>query len=288
MRRLLLLIVLCAALRPGLLRADQPGSLPECAALDAGELVRAADLMATSYLYDCCDDTIAACLAAADPCPLARRLAAEVCRRVGRGEDNAAVGRALRLRARSMLPVGAPASIALDRVPAVGAPAAAVVVVEYACLRCPFCSTLTPELAREVTAGRLAGKARLYFKGFPIKGHEGSTEGGLAALAAHEQGLFWEFLAIAYDRFDSFAVEALPCWAEEVGADPGAWQAAVDHPATREALVAAKREGMANGVDATPTFFIAGRRYHGELSIEQLVDVILEEHERLTSAKGTQ
>jgi protein-disulfide isomerase len=287
MRRLLLLIVLFAVLRSGPVHADEPGSLPECAELDSGELARAADLMATSYLYDCCDDTIVVCLAAADPCPLARRLAAEVCRRVGRGEDDAAVGRALRLRARSMLAVGAPATIELDGVPMIGDPAAPVVVVEYACLRCPFCATLTPELVRQVTGGRLAGKARLYYKGFPIKGHEGSTEGGLAALAAHEQGLFWEFLGIAYERFDSFAPEALPCWAEEAGAEPGAWQAAVDHPATREALVAAKREGMANGVDATPTFFVAGRRYHGELSIEQLVDVILEEHERLSSAEGT-
>ena len=286
MRRLLLLAALCALLLPGPLRADDPGSLPECAALDADGLARAAGLMATSYLYDCCDDTIASCLAAAEPCPLARRLASEVCRRVDGGEDDAAIGRALRLRARSMLPVGAPASIELDRVPVIGDPAAPVVVVEYACLRCPFCARLTPGLVREVTTGRLAGKARFYFKGFPIKGHEGAIEGGLAALAAHEQGLFWQFLGLAYDRYDSFAVEALPCWAEEVGAEPGAWQAAVDHPATREALVAAKREGMSNGVDATPAFFISGRLYHGQLSTEQLVDVILEEHERLSGRRS--
>ena len=262
-------------------RADQPKDLPACASLEADSLERAVALMGSEYLYDCCDETVQACLAVDSPCALARRMGEEICRRVAAGEDDEAVRQALRLRARSMIPGGVPATIDLSGTPALGDPAAPVVLVEYACVRCPFCARLTPKLEEAIREGPLKGKVRLHFKLFPIKGHEGSTESGLAALAAHGQGRFWEFLTLAYAGFDSFSVDGLSAWAAEAGADPAVWDAARAAGSTRDVLVASKREGMANGVEATPTFFISGRRYHGELAIEQMVDVLVEEHERI-------
>jgi len=38
---------------------------------------------------------------------------------------------------------------------------------------------------------------------------------------------------------------------------------------------------LRNQVDATPTFFINGRRYAGDIELEEMVDVLLEEAERL-------
>lgn len=274
---LIYLLMLIAA--PAL--ADQPGDLSECAALEPDALARATALMGSEYLYDCCDETVSACLAEASPCSLARRLGAEICRRVGEGEDDEEVRQALRLRARSMIPGGAGATIDLAGVPVFGELDARVVLVEYACVRCPFCAKLAPKLEHAIQEGPLKGKVKLYYKLFPIKGHEGSTEGGLAALAAHGQGRFWEFMALVYARFDVYSVEALPGWAAEVGTEAAAWETSRAAGVTRETLVASKREGMANGVEATPTFFISGRKYHGGLGIDQMVDVLLEEHDRL-------
>ncbi|MBT3222852.1 MAG: thioredoxin domain-containing protein, partial [Proteobacteria bacterium] len=171
--------------------------------------------------------------------------------------------------------------------PVIGAPDAPVVLVEYACFRCPFCARITPKLVKEVTVGQLAGKVKLYFKVFPLKGHPGSVESGLAAVAAHEQGRFWEFLNLAFTGFDGFSVEALPAMAVEAGLEPTAYQNAVSSESSRALLVHGKREGMANGVDATPSFFISGRRYQGELKLHQFVDVLEEEHERLTGHERT-
>ncbi len=257
-----------------------------CRHLDDGELAHARELMGQQFLYDCCDDTVAACLAQAEPCDLAIRLASEICRRVARGQDDEAIAQALRLRSRSMLTGGPAATIDLAGMPAVGDPGAPVVLVEYACVRCPFCSKITPELEEEIRSGRLAGKVRLHFKLFPIKGHEGSTESGLAAMAAIDQGKFWEFMALAYGRFDRFSVGVLPGWAADAGLDPSTYERSVADAGSRSRLVDSKREGMANGVDATPTFFISGRRYQAELELEQLVDVLLEEHARLTGGEG--
>ena len=71
-------------------------------------------------------------------------------------------------------------------------------------------------------------------------------------------------------------------WAREAGLSPTAFEAATAEPATRERLVSSKKEGLRNGVEATPTLFIDGRPYVGDLDLEELVDVIGEERDRVT------
>lgn len=265
--------------------AAEPSEVGCCQQLDADELVRAVGIMQGQYLYDCCDDTVAVCLAEqAKACPLAGRLAGEICRRVGAGENDEQIDQALRLRARSMMTSGPTASIVLEGRPFIGEQEAPVTLVVYACITCPFCAVLIPELAREVRAGVLRGEVKLVFALFPIKGHEGSIEGGLALLAAHAQGRFWDYLGVAYGRMDSLGQDRLEPWAAELGLDMPAYSAAIADPATRQILVDSKREGMAAGVASTPTFFINGRRYQGELSLVQVLDVLGEEHERLAAS----
>jgi protein-disulfide isomerase len=258
-----------------------------CQHLDPAELARAEAIMQQQFLYDCCDDTVASCLAEqAQACPLAGRLTGEICRRVGAGESDERIDQALRLRARSMMTGGPAASITLEGKPVVGAEQAPVTVVVYACITCPFCAALIPELEREVRDGTLQGKVKLVFALFPIKGHEGSVDGGLSLLAAHAQGRFWDYLDLAYARFDSLGPDKLEPWATELGLDMATYGASITDPATRQALVDSKREGMAAGVASTPTFFIDGRRYEGELELVQLLDVLGEEVERLTASAG--
>lgn len=276
-----LVILMISLVSPSALAADI-GSISCCSGLSSAQTARAQGLMARGQVYEGCDDTIASCLARDDSLSLSRRLGGEVCRRVKAGESDDAILKALDLRARSMIPSPA-ANIDLSDVPMVGEAGAPVVLVEYACARCPFCAKLTPELVREIRSGSLRGKVRLYFKLFPIKGHQGSNEAALAALAAHDQGRFWDFMLLSYERFSDFSLGALPGLASEAGVS--GYDAAVSSAALRERLVASKREGMINGVKATPTFFISGRMWQGELNLEMLLDVLGEEHERVGRAQ---
>jgi hypothetical protein len=121
----------------------------------------------------------------------------------------------------------------------------------------------------------------MVFRTFPIRGHEGSTEGGLAFVAAGALGRFWAFLLHSYARFDSFSVDKQAAWAAEVGLDPAAFAALMADPATRETLVASKKEGLANGVEETPTLFINGRRWVGDLEAVEILDAVAEEAARV-------
>ncbi len=276
MRRVLLTLVFLLSLG-----SSTSAQTAVCDALTAAQRHAAERLLATEYLYDCCDDTIAACLEEQPTCALAVRLADNVCRRLASGQDEDRIRRALSRRARSMVGGGAQAEIDLGDAPVVGDAGAPVSVVVYACARCPYCSKLVPALHREITSGSLRGEARLFFRTFPIRGHPGSTEAGMAFAAAAGGGRFWEFLLYAYQHFDDFAPEVQVDWARAAGLEPEAFAARMVDPATREALVESKKEGLRNGVEETPTLFLDGRRWVGDLEVGEVVDAIEEEAARL-------
>jgi len=272
---LLLLLVVAAVVGPT--RAQTP----TCDRLQGNKRDLAREILSTEHPYDCCDDTIAACLERETVCSLARRLADNVCRRVAENQDMDRIRRALSRRARSLLPGGKLAEIDLDGVPMVGDEEAPVTMVVYACARCPFCSKLIPALHDAITTGQLAGKAKLYFKIFPIRDHPFSAEAALAFWAAARSERFWEFLLYASERFDDFDVEKQADWAEAVGILADEFERFVEDPVAREAVTASKKEGIVNGVEATPTLFVNGRLWLGDLTLEEIVDVVGEEVDRL-------
>ena len=100
------------------------------------------------------------------------------------------------------------------------------------------------------------------------------------ATAAILLGRPWPFLLHAYAHFDEFRIERQGTWAEAAAIDPTAFERLVADPATADLLVESKKEGLRNRVDATPAFFINGRRYVGDIDLEEMVDVLLEEAER--------
>ncbi|MEW6338069.1 MAG: thioredoxin domain-containing protein [Acidobacteriota bacterium] len=275
MRDVYIAVCLAAALA-----ASSLAQTPSCDALTGAKRQLATRLLDTEHPYECCDDTIARCLAARPTCSLAARLADTVCRRVSAGQDEARIRRALSRRARSMVGGGAPATIGKSAAQALGPEAAPVQLAVYACARCPFCSRLVPILAREVRGERFAGKVRMVFRTFPIRGREGSTEGGLAFTAAAAMGKFWEFVLHAYEHFDQFDPARQRVWGEAVGLDGAAFEALMAAPETRESLIASKKEGVVNGIEETPTFFINGRLWVGDLEAVEVLDALDEEVER--------
>jgi protein-disulfide isomerase len=252
---------------------------PTCDKLPKDKKALAKALLDSQHPYDCCDDTISACLKKKPVCNLAYRLAENICRRVADNQDKQKIMRGLSRRARSMMPQKK-VTIGLAGLPVAGDPKSPITAVEYACARCPYCSKLTPKLYEAVTEGRLKGKVKLYFKPFPIRSHEYSKESGLAYVAAAKLGEFWAFMLYSYEHFDSFCVMKQTDWAEAVGMDRAAFEAAMADPVTRSLLVESKKEGIVNGVDATPTIFIDGRKFVGDMSYEEVVDVLEEAYDK--------
>ncbi|MBN2492983.1 MAG: thioredoxin domain-containing protein [Deltaproteobacteria bacterium] len=268
-------VLLCAGL-------PAHAQTPTCDGLGTEGKALAAKLLASQYPYDCCDDTIARCLGRKPVCRLVHRLAENICRRVADGQDEDKIVRGLSRRARSMMSgKKAPIDLRPEVAPVVGEPSAPVALVEYACARCPFCTKITPPLYQAIIEGQLKGKARLYFKVFPIRSHEYSKETGLGFMASIALEKFWPFMLLSYERFDHFCLKLQKDWATEAGMDPEAFGQLVADPNIRKLLVESKKEGLRNKVTETPTFYINGRKYFGDLDYAEVVDVLEEEYERV-------
>lgn len=272
--------VLPLALALSALSPARAADADPCSALDADERAAVERVLGSVHAHDCCDETLAACLAKEKPSRLVRRLRTAVCRLIDAGRKEDEARDAVVRWGESMVTVGKPAAIDLSEVAWAGATDAPVTAVAYACARCPFCSKALPALHEDVTTGPLAGKARLVVRPFPVKGHEGSTEGALALAAARRLGVFWPYLLRLYAGFDDFSPERLPTWAAEVGVDRTRFEERMEASETRDEVVASKKEGLRLGVKATPTLFIDGYRYRGDLDRETLRDVLLEAWER--------
>lgn len=255
------------------------GQPPSCSKLAGDKQTAARSLLAALHPYDCCDETLARCLQRKRVCRLAYRLADNVCRRVSAGQSASTIKRALSRRARSMLS-RQQAKIDLADAPAVGAASAVVTVVEYACARCPYCAKITPLLHAAVSKGSLKEQVRLVFKAFPIRNHPHSASANLALMAAARLGKFWPFALYSYAHFSSFCPKKQAAWAVAAGLDRAAFEQKLADPSTRKQLIASKKEGLRNKVAVTPTFFINGRMFVGDLQVSELIDVLEEEIDR--------
>jgi len=251
---------------------------PRCDGLEAAEKAAVAELFARLKPYEGCADTFQKCLAAPQPSPLVVRHAAAL------GKDLAALEDSYARRRKSM--TGTPPSLtfALDEGARLGEARAPVTVVLYVCTRCPFCREVVLALHREVTEDDLEGKVKVYLRPFPLKGHEGSTEGALALTAAGRQGKLWPYALYTFKNFDQFCPAVLADWAGFVGLDRELFEKAMGDETTRAAVTEVKKEGLRNKVEAPPTLFIDGRRYPGDLETGALVDALLEAYERAASA----
>lgn len=252
-------------------------SLPD----DKKEIVK--EIMSKNYLYDCCDETIEKCLGKTPRCKLAVRLANEICSRVSRGHSEEDIVRALSRRAKSMMPSARTVKIddsSLDTW--AGDPESRVTLVAYLCVQCPFCAKIVPEIYREVTEGKLKGKVKFHVRLFPIKSHPHSVEGALALAAAAKVGNFWPYFLKVYQKIKDYQVDKLIPWAKEIGMEETTFKSIINAEETKILVVESKKEGLRNGVNATPSFFINGRKYYADYTLEYFIDVLEEEYDRVT------
>lgn len=142
--------------------------------------------------------------------------------------------------------------------------AGAVSVVEFLDFECEACGAFYPvvEELREKYAGEITYVVRY----FPLPGHVNSTAAALAAEAAAQQGRFEDMYHLLFATQAEWGEqqeetpEVFRGFAEELGLDLAAYDAAVADPATQERVQEDKADGERLGVNSTPTFFVDGEK----------------------------
>jgi protein-disulfide isomerase len=159
----------------------------------------------------------------------------------------------------SVMPVSAIKAAASAQVR--GTDQAPVTIVEFSDFQCPFCKSAIPvlqELMRQYPGG-----VRWVFKNYPLDFHPDSLLAHKAALAAGEQGKFWEMHDLIFANQGTIKRDDLLQRASQLGLDMKRFGADLDGNTFQTVIDDDKAEGSRLGVTGTPTFFVNGKRMVG-------------------------
>jgi len=147
-------------------------------------------------------------------------------------------------------------NISVDDDPARGGANAPVTIVEFTDFQCPACAAMHPVL--EEVLKSYGDKVRFVVRDFPLNQHEWARKAAEAANAANEQGKFFEYAAMLFQRQKALDVPSLKKYASELGLDRTRFDAALDRGTFAAEVAHDIEDGELYGVGSTPTIFING------------------------------
>jgi protein-disulfide isomerase len=158
-----------------------------------------------------------------------------------------------------------------------GPKTAPVTIVEFSDFQCPFCSRVEPTLAQVTKT--YGNKVRIVWKNYPLPFHDMAPLAAEAALAAGEQGKFWEMHDKLFANQQALDRTSLEKYAQELGLDLTKFRSALDGGTFKAAIAKDKAQADALAKDGmgTPTFFVNGRKIAGAYPFESFRQVIDEE-----------
>lgn len=121
------------------------------------------------------------------------------------------------------------------------------------------------------------GKIRLIIKHYPYKYRDFSHIAAEAAMAAHEQGKFWQMHELLLKRSPKLDRDSLIQYAKELGLDMGRFTDSIDRMKHRDIIERDKKLAVNLDLYNTPTFFINGRKVIGNRPYEYFKKVLEEE-----------
>ena len=144
------------------------------------------------------------------------------------------------------------------------APDEKAVLVEFLDFECEACLAAYPVV--EDLSEEYGENLTVVSRYFPLPGHRNSETAAAAVEAAAQQGKFKDMHARMYEtqtewgEADEDRSPVFRGYAEDLGLDMAAYDAAIADPATMERVDVDKADGMALNVEGTPTFFLDGEK----------------------------
>jgi protein-disulfide isomerase len=166
-------------------------------------------------------------------------------------------------------------NIEVGNAPAVGPKNAPITIVAYSDFECPFCGRAVPTLKQ--IEDEYKGKVRIAFKHSPLPFHQNAKPAAAAAMAAHEQGKFWEMHDKLFANQRALDRASLERYAEELKLNMPKFKAALDSNKYEQQITTDMAEASNVGVNGTPTFFINGRSLVGAQPVDAFKRIIDEE-----------
>ncbi len=152
-------------------------------------------------------------------------------------------------------------------------------LVEYSDFQCPACGAYYPLVKR--INDELGDDVRFAYRHFPLPQHKNAKPAAYAAEAAGRQGKFWEMHDKIFEGQDNWsesprAEEIFIQYATDLGLDIERFKTDVGSDEIRAKVENDYSSGVRSQVNATPTFFLNGKRIQPR-SYDDFKDIITKE-----------
>jgi protein-disulfide isomerase len=146
-----------------------------------------------------------------------------------------------------------------------GAPKAPITIVEYADFECGHCRAVVPVIDQLV---KQHPEVRVVYKHLPLAMHPMARVAAIAAEAAGRQGKFWEMHGAIFATQDSLAEDLIVGHATSLGLDLKRFASDRQDPVLVKRVDDGRAEALALGIAGTPAFFVNGRPFHLNRSLD--------------------
>ncbi|HRI09715.1 MAG TPA: thioredoxin domain-containing protein [Nannocystaceae bacterium] len=150
-----------------------------------------------------------------------------------------------------------------------------VTIVECSDFDCPFCGRAAGTVKQIMD--QYSDKVAFYFRQYPLPMHKMAEPAHRAALAANNQGKFWEMHDLLFADKSKRSDEDLKAFAGQLGLDVAKWEKDFKDPATAQKIQDDIAACSALEVRGAPGFLINGRLLSGAQPFEVFKGVIEEE-----------
>ncbi len=165
----------------------------------------------------------------------------------------------------------------METAPALGPVTAPVTIVEYADFGCPACWEWYKLGILNQLRAKYGDQIRFVWRDFPVITLL-SPKAAEAGQCAHEQGKFWEFHDLIYDRNGAIEASDLKGYAAEIGLNIDQFNECVTSRRYRDRVNAEQQESFDRGLKGAPEFFVNDQHLIGPQSasaFEAVIDPIL-------------
>lgn len=150
---------------------------------------------------------------------------------------------------------------------------APVTILEYGDYECPYCRGAFRDVHRLIDQHPTL--IRFVFRNFPIAQlHPHAEEAAEAAEAAAAQGKFWEMYELLLQPYSHLDIDSLVTYAEVLGLNIPTFRRELTDHSYAPRIDRDVQEGIRNGVNQTPKFYVDGERVDGKVPLENLADLV--------------
>lgn len=159
----------------------------------------------------------------------------------------------------------------------IGSESAKVTIVEFADFQCPACGSAYP-IVKQITA-EYGDRVQFVYRHFPLPGHRHALDAARAAEAAGKQDKFFEMSDLLFVNQSDWsegnnAKTLFEEYAESLGLDMEKFRSDRDAEETTSYIQKDQTDGIALGVNSTPTFYVNGEKFSGVLSYDRFKEIL--------------